>query len=170
MIRNPKTPASPIAEELAELYRRHAATVLRRGRRFLPPAEAEELVHEVFLKLVEDPRRLRGEASPTTWMYTVATRLCIDRLRKRARQSRLVEQYAACLPGSDSGESAEARVFLESLWRTLDDELAMVGVLYWVDGMTTADIGRALGVSDRTIANRLTRIGELARVAAGGER
>ena len=58
-------------------------------------------------------------------------------------------------------------MFLDALWRTLDDELALIGVLYYIDGMTTADIGRTLGVSDRTIANRLGRLADAAREAAG---
>ncbi len=140
--------------------------MLRRGRRFLPQAEAEEIVHEVFVKLIEDPRRIHGEASPATWMYTVATRLCIDRLRKRSRHASLIDSYAASLPDHDPGGTPEARAFLDALWSTLDEELAMIGVLYWIDGMTTADIGRTLGVSDRTIANRLGEIGRIARAAA----
>ncbi|MCC6625615.1 MAG: sigma-70 family RNA polymerase sigma factor [Deltaproteobacteria bacterium] len=170
-----RTPIAPedgdglVPDELAELYRRHAPAVLRRGRRFLPPDEAEELVHEVFLKLVEEPRRLRGEASPATWMYRVATHLCIDRLRKRARQARLTADFAATRAPHDPGQTPEARAFLDALWSTLDDELAMIGVLYHLDGMTTADIGRTLGVSDRTVANRLARLASAARAAAGDE-
>lgn len=131
----------------------------------MPEAQAEELVHEVFLKLLEDPRRLHGDASPATWMYRVATRLCLDILRKGSRHARLLLTYA--LPDDHVPATSETRVFLETLWRTLDDELAMIGVLYYVDGMTTADIGRTLGVSDRTIANRLDKLTALAREAAG---
>lgn len=170
-----RTPIAPenadglVPDELAELYRRHAPAVLRRGRRFLPHDEAEELVHEVFLKLIEEPHRLRGEASPATWMYRVATHLCIDRLRKRSRQTRLTADFATTLAPHDPGETPEARAFLDALWRTLDDELAMIGVLYYLDGMTTADIGRMLGVSDRTIANRLAKLASAARAAAGDD-
>jgi len=126
-------------------------------------------VHEVFIKLLEEPRRLVGMASPATWMYQVTTRMCIDRLRKRSRQARLLEHWVALHPGHDDGRTPEARAFLDALWRTLDDELALIGVLYYLDGLTTADIGRTLGVSDRTIANRLAKLASLARAAAGEE-
>ena len=154
--------------DIASLYRELGPTVQRRARRFMPPAEAEEAVHDVFLKLLEDPGRFRGESSPVTWLYRVTTRLCLERLRSRARQQELIVQHAAAVfPQRDSGEHPEARVFLQRLWRTLDVELAMVGILYYVDGMTTADIGRTMGVSDRTIANRLSALAQAARDAAG---
>jgi len=39
-------------------------------------------VHDVFLKLLENPATFRGDSSPATWLYRVATRLCLDRLRQ----------------------------------------------------------------------------------------
>ncbi len=154
--------------DVAGLYRRYGATILRRCQRFLPPEEAEELVHEVFLKLIEDPASFRGESSPATWLYRVTTHLCIDRVRIRSARAALVQKNWTLLePKCDPGTRPEARVFLQDLWRDLDPELAMVGVLYYLDGLTTAEIGRTLGVSDRTIAKRLTTLAEAARAAAG---
>ncbi len=157
-----------MAHDIDELYRVYGPTVLRRSRRFLPPAEAEELVQDVFLKLLERPQLFRGESSPATWLYQVTTRLCLDRLRNRTRQTKLIVRHAPTMfAQSDPGGTPEARAFLDSLWRTLDEELAMIGTLYYIDGLTTADIGRTLGVSDRTIANRLAALARIARQAAG---
>jgi DNA-directed RNA polymerase specialized sigma24 family protein len=63
----------------------------------------------------------------------------------------------------------DARVFLKSLWRTLPEELALIGVHYYIDGLTTAEIGRMLGVSDRTVATRLRTLEQSARREAGEE-
>ena len=43
----------------------------------------------------------------------------------------------------------------------------MIGVLHYVDGLTTAEIGRMIGVTDRTIANRLKALADAAKAAAG---
>lgn len=154
--------------DVADLYRRYGATVLRRASRFLPAAEAEELMHEVFLKLLENPASFRGESSPATWLYRVTTRLCIDRMRVQSGRNALIAKNARWLtPQCDPGTLPEARVFLASLWQTLDEELAMIGMLYYIDGLTTAEIGRMLGVSDRTIASRLTALTNAAKLAAG---
>ncbi len=154
--------------DVADLYRRFGATVLRRCQRFLPPAEAEEAMHEVFVKLLENPEAFRGESSPATWLYRVSTRLCIDRIRVTNGRSALIAKHLHLLtPQCDTGEVGEARRFLDQLWRELDGELALIGMLYYVDGLTTAEIGRSLGVSDRTIANRLNTLTMRARKAAG---
>ena len=163
----PPKPAPP-RHDIESLYRVYGPLVLRRGLRFLSESEAEELVHDVFLKLLENPERFRGESSPATWLYQVATRMCIDRIRRRSRRAALQIKNAPILRGeADRGESPEARVFLQSLWQTVDEELALIGVLHYVDGLTTADIGKTLGVSDRTVANRLKALAAAARTAAG---
>lgn len=142
--------------DIDDIYRRFSATALRRALRFVSRHEAEEIVHDVFLRLLESPERFRGDSSPATWLYTVTTRLCIDHLRSRSLRDALVQLHGPDLfGGEDPGTAAEARAFLSSLWRRLDPDLTMIGVLYYLDGLTTAQIGKLLEVSDRTIANRL---------------
>ncbi len=163
----PRAPGRVVGHDFETLYRLYGAAVTRRAKRLLPPSEVEDLVHDVFLKLLENPASFRGESSPATWLYRVATRLCLDRLRNRSRQAALISRHGpTMLPAQDHAGDPEARIFLESLWRTLDEELALVGVLYYVDGLTTADIGRMLGVTDRTIANRLQALATAARNAS----
>lgn len=159
-----KHPTGRTTHDVDELYRRFGGTALRRALELLPRADAEEVVHEVFLKLLESPESFRGESSPATWLYTVTTRLCIDRIRSRTLRAELIGRHGPTLwQTEDRGATPEARVFLATLWRRLDPELTMVGFLYHHDGLTTAQIGRLLGVSDRTIANRLLALERAAR-------
>lgn len=153
--------------DLDDLYRRYSAFVLRRALCFVSRADAEELAHEVFLKLLEAPERFTGASSPTTWLYTVTTRLCIDHLRGNTRHEALILKNSATLWNQiDPGTTPEARAFLGALWKKLDPELTMIGVLYHLDGLTTAQIGAMLGVSDRTIATRLDTLTQRARTLA----
>lgn len=154
--------------DVADLYKRYGPLVLRRGRRFLGDAEAEEVLHEVFLRALERGHEFRGEASPATWLFRVTTHLCLNRRRDAKRRAELLSRHGPTVwAKSNAGEAPEARAFLTTLWRTLPEELAMIGILYWVDGLTTAEIGRMLGVSDRTIANRLKALTDAARTAGG---
>ena len=59
----------------------------------------------------------------------------------------------------------ESALFLSQLWRQLPEELATVGVYYYVDGMTHAEIARVMGVSRRTVGNRLKEISERAQAS-----
>ncbi len=143
--------------DVAELYRRHAAMVLRRVLRFFPRDEAEEVVHEVFIKVLERSDGFRGDASPTTWLYRMTTNHCINRARDRGRRVELwreLEHQLVPTPRLTSDEQ-ETATFLNEVWRELDRETIEIGVHYFVDGLTHAEIARVLGCSRRTIGNRL---------------
>jgi len=146
--------------------------VLRRGRRFLPPDGAEDVLHEVFIRVLERYGEFRHQASPATWLFTITTRLCLNRLRDSRRQGQLLAEHGPTAFAQCLESNSEAAIFLKEIWRFVlqeDAELAMIGTLYHIDGMTTADIGAMLGVSDRTVANRLARLTAIisAHVAAG---
>ena len=49
--------------------------------------EAEDHVQEVFLRAWRARARFRGQASPRTWLYRIATNACLDTLRRDVRRS-----------------------------------------------------------------------------------
>ena len=81
------------AIDVGELYHRHAGMVMRRVLRFFPRDEAEEVVHEVFVKVLERIDGFRGDASPTTWLYHLTTNHCINRARDRNRRAALWREH-----------------------------------------------------------------------------
>lgn len=152
--------------DLAALYRRYAPLVLRRVRRFVGPEEAEEVVHEIFLRALEKMDTFRAESSPVTWLYSLTTRHCLNRLRDRGRRRELMNQRANEIPTPQPpAPSTEATLFLDEFWRSLDPELSQIGVHYFVDGMNHDEIARVVGCSPRTVGNRVKRIQKLARKA-----
>jgi len=72
----------------ARLIARHGPRLHALARRMLGrPAEAEDVVQEVFLKLWTHAGRWRpGTAKFETWLYRVALNQCYDRLRKRRHE------------------------------------------------------------------------------------
>ncbi|MEM1349051.1 MAG: sigma-70 family RNA polymerase sigma factor, partial [Myxococcota bacterium] len=55
------------------------------GRR----AIAEELLQEVFMRVVRSAENYQQKAKFTTWLYTIARNICIDRARKAKRKREL---------------------------------------------------------------------------------
>jgi RNA polymerase sigma-70 factor (ECF subfamily) len=97
------------------LLARHEKPVWNFLGRFSRDAEAaEDLLQEVFLRVVKDAQEStaawQGTAKFSTWLYTIARNLCIDRAR------RAVHREAASLDGTgpSGAESTE----------TLHDRLA----------------------------------------------
>ena len=150
--------------DIDALYRQHGRMVLRRIRRFYPRDEADEVLHEVFERVLVKAATYRGDASPVTWLYQVTTRHCLNRLRDHSRRRELLEQSGPppwVTPHVAS--NAEASTFLGQLWRSLDPDLAEIGTYYFVDGMTHAEIAQLLGASRRTVGNRIAEISAHAR-------
>ncbi|MFT5686995.1 MAG: RNA polymerase sigma factor (sigma-70 family) [Myxococcota bacterium] len=150
--------------DINELYQRYGAMVLRRIRRFYRGDEAEDVLQEVFMRVIDKLDTFRGESSMVTWLYQLTTRYCLNRLRNESRRKELWEEHSDVVywskPTSAAGQ--ERTALLGELWRHLDDELITIGIYYHLDGMTHAEIARVVGCSRRTVGNRLE---ELTRAA-----
>ncbi len=154
----------------AELYAAYSGAVARRVSQFFPSSEVDEAVQDIFLRVVERIDSFRGRCHPFTWLYRLATNHCLTVLRKRRRRQELMLTLPR-IPWQPelAPTDVEAAVFLKQLWRSVDPELAEVGVYYHVDGLTQDEIGGLLGVSGRTISTRLRQLSEAARQGAGME-
>jgi len=47
--------------------------------------DAEDLLQDVFIRVLEDIRSYRGDARFKSWLFGIATHACLDHLRKRKR-------------------------------------------------------------------------------------
>jgi RNA polymerase sigma factor (sigma-70 family) len=153
--------------DVAELYRRHRGLVWRRVRSFYDAEECEEVVQEVFARVTEVASSWRGECHPVTWLYQVATRHCLNRVRDERRRRELLDLHGDPVWSSPiTPADQETRTYLAQFWRDLDEELALVAILYFRDGLTHDAIAEAIGTSRRTVGNRLAHLTELARRSA----
>ena len=153
-----------------ELYVKHAPMVARRVRRFVPESDVEEVVHEVFLKAFERQTSYRGDASPTTWLYHIATNHCINRIRDRRRRRQALEinrELPWLMPSAEA--DSEDLVLLSQLWSSLTEEQSTIAVYYFTDGLTHGEIARIMDVSRRTIGNRIDEMTTMMR-SRGGSR
>ena len=55
------------------------------------PSEAEDLVQDTFLQAFRKWDQFEGRSEPTTWLYTIASRLCQRRQRPRSGEPRRLE-------------------------------------------------------------------------------
>ncbi len=69
------------ADAFEALVNEHAAYVYNLALRVLDqPQEAEEAVQETFLRVWRSLEGFRGRSQFRTWLYTIVTRICYDRL------------------------------------------------------------------------------------------
>ena len=94
-----------------------------------------------------------AEPTPTGWLYRVTTNICLNRLRDRNRQEALLAtKYAVNDVVSPLGE---ARTIVSQVLQRVPEELQEVAIYFFVDELSYDEIAPLLGVSRRTVSNRL---------------
>ncbi|PDO09329.1 MAG: RNA polymerase sigma factor SigW [Candidatus Reconcilbacillus cellulovorans] len=135
------------------------------------PQEAEDAVQETFLRVFASLDRYDESQKFSTWIYRIATNLCIDRLRKRKSSVSLDADTADngegtdwydVLPGDE--QTPESRFLtseLQELVRKAIDELPdkykAVVVLRYLHDMSLQEIGDILDLPVTTVKTRIHR-------------
>lgn len=161
---------------LVVLYERRVFAVVART---LGPSHAgrvEDIAQETFLRVFSalpsfDPK---GSAALSTWMITIAMRLCFDELRRAKRTSQRMrdEELRDDDARAPSATEPEPVVVERALRRRLDaaisslpEDLRATFVLRVIAELSVADAARALDVDEGTIKSRLSRARDRLRVA-----
>lgn len=85
----------PDTDLFDSLHTEYALRVKSYLRRFVGPAEAEDLAQEVFLKVHQGLATFRGQCKVSTWIFQIATHAALDRLRSPLHRLSNQEQTAS---------------------------------------------------------------------------
>ncbi len=136
---------------LEDFYVRCGESVFRRARRLLRDEEAaKDVTQEVFLRAL----KIEGTEldSPAAWSYRVVTNLCLKKLRDTRRRGEILSRW---LPDESHEDGSEARLLLHRILAQVPVELQDIATYYYVDELSRDEIADIIGVSRRTIGNRL---------------
>jgi len=140
-----------------ELYRTHAGRLYSVALRLVGnPADAEDLLQEIFLAAHRKLDTFRGESSLGTWLYRLATNLCLDHLRSRTGRSRHVTDSIDDEPGlfdvatSSLAEQTVTKMDLERALARLPEGCRSAFVLHDVEGLEHREVAEILGVAEGT--------------------
>ena len=147
---------------LEELYRGHSAWLFARLlRRCNDPEVVTDVLQDTFVTLWKDARRYRGDGDVAGWLWGIAYRQMVSRLRKR-KAVVLVPQWDTRVRGSVPAAEDEVLLGVEygdlaGALRKLSPEFRSVVQAVVLDGLTTKEAGRLLGVRENTVKTRLHR-------------
>jgi RNA polymerase sigma-70 factor (ECF subfamily) len=145
------------------LYDRTSARVFGLVRRLVvDPAQAEEVTQDVYLEIWQTaPRFDRDRGSAISWMFTLAHRRAVDRVRSaQSAHDRDLRIGARDLdvPVDTVAEAAEVRIEHERAHEALaglsDLQRECVALAYY-GGLTQSEIAERLGVPLGTVKTRL---------------
>ena len=139
---------------LGELYDRHAASLFRHAcsltrRR----ADAEDLVHAVFVKVASMGADLLGVRHPASYLHRILHTTWLDGHRRSIVGERVVEE-AASATGEATWFGADDAIDIARALAVLPIEQREVIVLHVVEGFSFREIGALTGVSMFTAAAR----------------
>ena len=145
-----------MAIDIAAWYEKYGPMVIRRCRSILGNGEdALDAVHDVFVNLLNAGERLHGRF-PSSLLYTMATNVCLNRLRRKRRETLKDFHHDDAPPCVDEGfEQVEAEIILEAILKDESEMNRSICFMYHADGMTLKEIGEAVGLSVSGVRKRL---------------
>ena len=135
-------------------------------------SEAEDLVQDTFLQAFRKWDQFEGRSEPTTWLYTIASRLCQRRQRSRSGEPRRLESLTDLLPIGESSIpeiptaadspldehlKKEARDQVERALAELPVHLRLPLVLKDIAELSLSQVAQVLGIKPATVKTRVHR-------------
>ncbi len=153
--------AATRTEGFAELYERtfprvyaYVASLLR------DRASAEDVTAQAYERAYRKRRSYReSRGSMDAWLFGIARNAALDELRRRKRRARLETDPADHdAPGlDDHAELAVRRETVRRALATLDGQERDMVALKFAGGLSNAEIGGVLGLSESNVGTRLHR-------------
>ena len=122
--------------------------------------EAKDVVQETFIRVWQRISDYDPQKSFTTWLYTIASRLCLDRLKQKRRilplpeDERVLQRFA----NTDSQQTLENREWV-SIVRMLAEGLSpkqkLVFTLCQLEGLPSTEVEQITGMDAKQVKSNL---------------
>lgn len=164
---------------LTAVYHEYSGQIHSYASRLLGNMEdADDITQEVFIRVHGHLAELRDPARIKSWLYRIATNLCMDQLRRRSRTRRIFGIAVPLGGESDDGDHTPAREVanpgssapidqvaerdhIAGALREMPPKYAVCLMLHSAQGLSYREIADILGISPGAAAVRLTRARDL---------
>lgn len=164
---------------LTAVYHEYSVPIHSYASRLLGNAEdADDITQEVFIRVHGHLAELRDQARLKSWLYRIATNLCMDQLRRRSRTRRIFGIPVPLGPEPDDSDHAPMREVanpgsispidqvaerdhIAGALRQMPPKYAICLMLHSAQGLSYREIAEILGISPGAAAVRLTRARDL---------
>jgi RNA polymerase sigma-70 factor (ECF subfamily) len=163
------TPERSASEQFEALYQRtfprvyaYVASMLR------DRSAAEEVTAQAFERAYRKRATYRsGRGSPEAWLFGIARHAALDELRRLKRRAPLEAdpEDLSALPPEDHAEGIVRRETVRAALATLEPRDRDLVALKFQAGLSNAEIGRVLAMSESNVGTKLHRTMEKLRRA-----
>jgi RNA polymerase sigma-70 factor (ECF subfamily) len=160
--------SKPEAIDFEELFDNSSSMIYNLGMRlFRNEEDALDFAQDAFLRAYDRLDSFRGEARPSTWLYSLALNLGLNRLKKqkRLKLKELPEDQSWTIEDLESGEEdpleqltdSEMEAIVREELSQLSDVYRIPLILYYFDRLAYRDIADRLGIKEGTLKSYLHR-------------
>lgn len=148
--------------DVAALVEAHGAVMFRVAHSVLRSrAEAEDVVQDAFLRVLERQRGLHEIREMRVWLVRIAWNLALDR-RRRIRPEQMDAEFAEalaarCVPADEAMEEAQRMKAVLREMERLPKKEREVLLLAAVDELGTAEMAHVVGRSESAVRALLFR-------------
>ena len=131
--------------------------------------DTSDLLQDVFARAYRSLKRFRGQSAFYTWIYTIATNLTLNFLKKRGRRQtyslddidqgierdqEFIEATSGSDPFREAGLNELQQKLNEAMMKLSEDHRAVV-TMFDIQGLPHAEIAKIVKVSEGTVRSRL---------------
>lgn len=136
---------------LNQVINRHRTRLIRVATNILRDQhEAEDVAQESFIRGFRELSNLRDDRAFAGYIYRIAVRICMDRLRARKSAATQMDTGTAA-----QGSRIENRVVIEKLLAQLTPDLRTTLVLREIEQLSYEEVAEAMRVPIGTVRSRL---------------
>lgn len=145
------------------------------------PEDARDAAQEIFIRVYKSLPGFDWRSSFATWLYRIATNVCLDFLRRRSRDQKRnlpleegrikQDSFRDNTPGPEETflEKEKAKMLRQAV-DALPDGYRVVLVLHHYQGLSYRQVAQAVSLTEKTVATRIHRAKKLLREKLyGGE-
>ena len=133
------------------------------------PEDAADMTQETFIKAYRALSGFRGDSKFSSWLYRIASNVCLDFLRSRSRHpqvslSTVDEDDRATFELPDMRQNPEEQLMkklgMEAVRRGLEqlpEQQRQILVLRELGGLSYAELAQTLGLEEGTVKSRIFR-------------
>ena len=149
--------STPVVAGFAGLYERHYEAVFRAALRVTgSPADAEDVLQTVFLRLLSQREHDAAAARPAAYFRRAAVNAAVDLLRRRTIRSETA--YDDQAPHAAVEPTLLLKEQLRRAVATLDNDDAALFLLRHVEGLSNQELADEFQLEKNNVAVRLHRI------------
>jgi RNA polymerase sigma-70 factor (ECF subfamily) len=146
-----------------ELYKRFYGQLLGYFKNMLwrDHEKAEDMVHDLFAKIIKNPDYFDANRSFRTWLFSVASNMCKNEYKKmEVRKNTVsgVDEYRTVSASSNVLNEVQDIQFQEAFeegLQELDEKHREVFTLRHLDGLSMKEIAEVMELNEGTVKSRL---------------